>query len=98
MQHTKSNGNWILESDRGGLAEAAGGWFACFLLGGRRCGVCWPEHLSHSAEGRLRHAGFICPRSNTLPLIPLWFCFRLCGIGAVEADRLQFTHTYREGL
>lgn len=61
MQRTEGSRRRILESDRGGLAGgAAGGWFACVFLSGRRCGVCRPELMTHSAEGRLGHAGFIC--------------------------------------
>lgn len=72
---------------------------SCFWRDRGVVGVCPPERLPHSAEGRLRHAGLICSHRNTLPLILLWFCCCLCGIGALQADTLQFTHSsYTEGL
>lgn len=61
VQHTKSNKRWIFFRVAGG---AAGGQFVCVFL-------CWTEvcslPLSHRAQGRLGHAGFICSRRTRCP-------------------------------
>lgn len=81
-------------------AGATGGSFARVFWRDRGVvGVCPPECLPHGAEGRLRHAGFICSHRNTLALILLWFCCCQCGIGALQAGTVQFTQSsYTEGL
>lgn len=63
---------WMSESDRRRSCWWGSGrsGFACvffFSLGGWRCGVCCPELLQRCAEGRLRHAGFICSRWTRCP-------------------------------
>lgn len=78
---------WLVEQWEVGL------WVFCFWADG---GVLFAVPSSrHTSRGPAQARRFYLLTLNALPLILLWVFLCLCGTGALEADRLQFTHTSR---
>lgn len=78
----KTIGGGFLEPER----RRAGWWV-------QRCVAHCPELRPPTAQGRLRHAGFICSWWTRCPRFLLRFCFCLCGTEPLEAA-VQLTHKH----
>lgn len=86
-------GFWRQKGGRSGCWVSAR--LVCVVLVWRRCGASLSWAPDSQCRGPAQACWFYLLTLNTLPLILPRFCFRLCGIGALEADTLQFTHIYR---
>lgn len=94
MQPTQGTRDAFGESPRGG--GLVWRWEASVFVffGGGVAVAVLSSH--HTAQRPAQACWFYLLSSNTLPLILLWFCFCLCGIGALEAGTLLYTNAHTQ--